>query len=419
MKRSLFFLLAMGLLFSACMKDSVKEHYTFYRPVYHTRDEVRNNIKSSTPVPIQQTGKIVVKDNYVFLNEIDKGIHVINMADPSKPVNMAFIEIPGCVDLAINGVNLYADCYTDLVTLDISNPANISVKQFLPGVFPNRIYNSFRPDTTKIITEWVKVDTVIEKRFEGTFAKDGLLVSPMLFMSLGNAGAAFSAMSSSGIAIAGSLARFALQNDRMYTVSNNDLKVFNVTIPAAPSYVTKLALTQGGIETIFPYKNKLFIGAQTGMYIYGTSNPDAPQKEGQFVHAQNCDPVIVDDKYAYVTLSSGNACRGGFQNQMDVIDISNLSNPVLVKSYNLTSPKGLSKDGNTLLICDGKDGLKIFNASNASQVSLMKQVPGFEPNDVIALQGIAIAVAKDGLYFIDYSNPYNASVISKIQITKN
>jgi hypothetical protein len=147
-------------------------------------------------------------------------------------------------------------------------------------------------------------------------------------------------------------------------------------------------------------------------------NPDAPQKEGQFTHATNCDPVIADDKYAYVTLSSGTQCRGN-QNRLDVVDISNLSNPILVKSYNLTSPKGLSKDGNTLLICDGKDGLKIFNAGNASQVSLMKQVPGFDSYDVIALQGIAIAVAKDGLYFIDYSNPYNASVISKIQIVKN
>jgi hypothetical protein len=416
MKRSLFFLLTMGLLFSACMKDTVREHYTFYKPVYHTKDEVRNNIRSSAPVAIQQTGKIVVKDNYVFLNEIDKGIHVINIADPSKPVNMAFIEIPGCVDIAINGVNLYADCYTDLATLDISNPANISVKQFLPGVFPHRIYNSFRPDTTKIITEWVRVDTVIEKRFEGTFMNEnkGLFLTAAFSSSSAPSGS----VSTGGIGIAGSMARFALQNDRMYTVSNNDLKVFNVTIPAAPSFVTKLGLKQGVIETIFPYKNKLFIGGQSGMFIYSATNPDAPQKEGQFTHATNCDPVIADDKYAYVTLSSGTQCRGN-QNRLDVVDISNLSNPILVKSYNLTSPKGLSKDGNTLLICDGKDGLKIFNAGNVSQVSLMKQVPGFDSYDVIALQGIAIAVAKDGLYFIDYSNPYNASVISKIQIVKN
>jgi hypothetical protein len=276
MKRSLFFLLTMGLLFSACMKDTVREHYTFYKPVYHTKDEVRNNIKSSAPVAIQQTGKIVVKDNYVFLNEIDKGIHVINIADPSKPVNMAFIEIPGCVDIAINGVNLYADCYTDLATLDISNPANISVKQFLPGVFPHRIYNSFRPDTTKIITEWVRVDTVIEKRFEGTFMNEnkGLFLTAAFSSSSAPSGS----VSTGGIGIAGSMARFALQNDRMYTVSNNDLKVFNVTIPAAPSFVTKLGLKQGVIETIFPYKNKLFIGGQSGMFIYSAAEPRCATK---------------------------------------------------------------------------------------------------------------------------------------------
>ncbi|MEO8174259.1 MAG: hypothetical protein ABI581_14290 [Sediminibacterium sp.] len=413
MKRSLFFLFVMGLFLSACTKDAVKEYYTLYRPVYHTAGEVRNNIKSSPAVPIRETGKIVVKDNFVFLNEVDKGIHVINIADPSKPVNMAFIAIPGCVDIAINGANLYADCYTDLVTLDISNPANISVKQFLPGVFPHRLYNTFSADTTKVITEWVRVDTMVEKRFEGSLMNDKSFLLTTAFNS-----AASSAVSTSGIGIAGSLARFALQNNRMYTVSNSDLKVFNVSLPAAPSFVTQLKLSQGNIETIFPYKNKLFIGGQSGMYIYSSSNPDAPQKESEFTHARNCDPVVADDKYAYVTLSTGTTCRGS-QNQLNIIDISNLSTPTFIKSYNLTSPRGLSKDGNTLLICDGKDGLKIFNASNPSQVSLMKQVPGFESNDVIALQGIAITVAKDGLYFIDYSNPYNASVISKIQIIKN
>lgn len=408
----------MGLLFSACLKDSVTEHYYFFRPVYHTKDEVRNNIKSGAPVSIQQTGKIVVKDNFVFLNEIDRGIHVINIADPAKPVNIAFIEIPGCVDIAINGVNLYADCYTDLVTLDISNPAMVSVKQFLPGVFPQRYYYGFTADTTKVITEWVMVDTVIDKKFEGTFAASGLLTTAFLSGPVANIGAQSFAVSSSGIAIAGSLTRFALQNNRMYTVSNSDLKVFNVTAPASPSFVSTIALTQGNIETIFPYKDKLFIGGQTGMFIYSASNPDNPQKEGQFIHARNCDPVIAEDKYAYVTLSTGSSCRG-INNQLDVIDITNLNNPVLIKSYNLTSPRGLSKDGNVLLICDGKDGLKIFNAANPSQVSLIKQVTGFEPSDVICLQGTAITVAKDGLYFIDYSNPNNASVISKIQINKN
>jgi len=414
MKRSFLTMVSIVILLSACMKDTVTDHYTIYRPVYRTRDEVKNNIKSSTPVAIQQPGKIVVKDRYVFLNEVDKGVHIIDITNPAKPVNIAFIDIPGCVDLAIKGAYLYADCYTDLVTLDISDPLHISVKQFLNGVFPHRYYQDFIADTTKVIREWIRVDTSIDKRFSGTFIHPANRDS----LSYNSGNAISSAVSTGGIGIAGSLARFALLDNRMYTVSQTDLKVFNVTISASPSFVSSVSLQQGNIETIFPYKNKLFIGSQAGMFIFDVSNPDQPQKNSQFTHARTCDPVIADDKYAYVTLHGGSAC-GGFSNQLDVIDITSLNNPLLVKSYNLISPKGLSKDGNLLLICDGKDGLKIFDAANASQVSLLKQVGGFEASDVIAMQGLAIAVAKDGLYLIDYSNVGNATVISKIQINQN
>ncbi len=420
MKRLLIVVVSALTLLSACMKDNVSERYTFYRPVYKTRDEVKANIKSNSSQPIQQPGKIVVRDHYVFLNEIDKGVHIIDITDPAKPLNIAFIEIPGCVDLAVKGAYLYADCYTALVTMDITNPLQISVKQFLNGVFPHRYYQGFMADTSKVIKEWVRVDTVVNKRFTGTLThmlnKDSrVFMSNAVYTGAPGANAAVSA---AGVGISGSLARFALLDSRMYTVSENDLKVFNLTQPASPILSSTVLLQQGNIETIFPYKNKLFIGSQSGMFVFDASVPDQPQKISQFTHARSCDPVIADEKYAYVTLSGGSFC-GGFSNQLDIVDITNLSSPALIKSYNLISPKGLSKDGNLLLICDGKEGVKVFDAADAWHISLLKQVSGFEANDVIALQGIAIAVAKDGLYMLDYTNPGNASVMSKIPITQN
>ena len=417
MKRSFFVFLTI-LFLAGCLKDSVTEQYTFYRPVYYTREETKSNIKSSASTAIVQPGKIVLRDHYLFLNELDKGIHVIDMANPANPVNLAFIEIPGCVDMAVNGNYLYADCYKNLVTLDITDPTKVVLKQFLDKVFPERYYPGFSPDSLQIIKEWVKVDTLVNKRFKGSF-NFGLKMESMALMSAsGLASQSGAAFSSGGISVAGSLARFGLQNNRLYTINNNGLKIFNATSPANPTFVSSTYLQIGTIETIFPYKNNLFIGGQSGMFIYNASNPDQPVKTGQFTHARSCDPVIAEDKYAYVTLSGGTAC-GGFTNQLDVVDITNLNSPSLVKTYNLSSPRGLSKDGNILLICDGKDGLRIFDAANASQVALLKQVSGFEPMDVIALQGIAIVIAKDGLYFVDYSNVANASIISKIQITKN
>lgn len=173
----------------------------------------------------------------------------------------------------------------------------------------------------------------------------------------------------------------------------------------------------GNIETIFPYKQQLFIGSQSGMFIYNTTDPDNPTKLGQFVHSRSCDPVIADDNYAYVTLWGGSFC-GGFSNQLDVIDISNLSAPSLVKTYPLSGPKGLSKDGNLLLICDGKDGVRIMDATVAGNIKQIAVVTGFTGNDIIAQNGIAVVTAEDGLYIIDYSSPQNPKQRSFIQVSK-
>ncbi|MFX8653166.1 hypothetical protein ABTM19_20785, partial [Acinetobacter baumannii] len=83
-------------------------------------------------------GKICIKDNYIFLAEKEKGIHIIDNSDPSNPINKAFISIPGNEDLAINNQILYADCYTDLLAIDISNITNIYVKSYTANIYPSR-----------------------------------------------------------------------------------------------------------------------------------------------------------------------------------------------------------------------------------------------------------------------------------------
>ena len=127
----LFAALAITILFARCVKDTCKHTYSYilYLPVYKTTAQVRANIKSNPAEAIQQPGKIVLLGNYIFLNEVDKGIHIIDNSNPSSPKNIAFIDIPGNEDLAVKGNTLYADLYTDLVTLDISDPLHAAVKK--------------------------------------------------------------------------------------------------------------------------------------------------------------------------------------------------------------------------------------------------------------------------------------------------
>ncbi len=407
------------LALGGCVKDTATRtySYTIHEPVYKTTAEVRANIKSNTPVPLQAPGKLYIRGNYIFLNEIDKGIHIIDNGDPAKPVNVAFIDIPGNLDLAVKDNLLYADLYTDLVTIDISNPLSAKVVKVTDNVFPDRVYsNGFQQDPTRIIARWIQRDTTVTHKidFNNRGRRDSQTSLLMTFSSLDASGLK-AGSSSAPIGISGSMARFTIVNDRLYTVGERELTVFNISAPA-PFQVSKKTVGQS-IETIFPFKNKLFIGSATGMFIYDISNSSNPSLQGQFAHVRSCDPVIADDVNAYVTLRTGNRCRGTI-NVLEVLDITTLSSPRMVQSYPMTNPQGLSKDGTTLFLCDGKAGLKIYNASAPNNLILLKTLTGIETYDVIAYNDVALVVAKDGLYQYDYSNLENIRLLSKMGLVK-
>lgn len=391
------------VLCSGCLKDTVMERYTFYRPLYQTREAVRAGIRSTSPQPLQHPGKIFLRGQYLFLNDLNRGIHVIDISDAAAPKQIAFINIPGNVDMAVKGNYLYADQFTDLITFDISDPRNVVPLNFDDKVFPSQ---HFVPDSNLVMAGWVKVDTLIrhtdrwslEKRFDA---------APFM-----NATAQSSA---GGAGKGGSMARFGLINDRLYTVSNFDLRVFNITNPADPFFVRSVFPSRGNIETIYPFRDKLFIGSMTGMFIYSVANPDVPVANGVFSHATACDPVIADDNYAFVTLRSGTMC-GGPANQMDVVNVADINSPRLVKTYPFTQPFGLDKDGDQIFLCDGKAGLRILNAADLDNISTRQTISGMETYDVIASAQTAIVVAKDGLYFINYATPGQAFIRSKITV---
>ncbi|TMI94706.1 MAG: hypothetical protein E6H08_08225 [Bacteroidetes bacterium] len=412
--------IALLFVFNSCVKDKCTRRYVYWEPVYRTKDEVRANIKNNSSREIERPGKIYIRGNYIFLNEIDRGIHIIDNTNRSAPKNIAFIDIPGNLDMAVKGNILYADLYTDLVAIDITDPQQVIVKKFTENIFPERYYgNGFSQNPAMVIQDWIRKDTTVQIDCGGNSGLFGGLKSADVFMSplssfSGQAGPAASAGGGSPFGVGGSMARFTIVNNYLYAVSNSALNVVSIANGADPVFSNKVQMNWG-IETLYPFNNRLFIGSTTGMFIFDIANPTNPVQLGTFSHARKCDPVIADNTNAFVTLRSGTTCQG-FGEQLDVLDISNLSNPTLIKSYPMTNPHGLAKDGNTLIICDGRDGLKFYNASDVRNLSLQKQMTGLETYDVIAFNGWALVVAKDGLYQYDYSSLSNIKLISKMNI---
>ncbi len=413
--RTLLFLI-ISVILNGCLKDTIQHTYSYswYEPLYKTKAEVISEIKSNTPKEVKNTGKIAIIGQYIFLNEMGKGIHVLDNSNPSSPKNIAFIDIPGNVDLAIKGNTLYADLYNDLVTLDIRDPRQVARTSIIENAFPDNMFNYGYADSDKIIYDWVRHDTTIsidQNQPPINYYSGGVFYDMNSNRAvIQNAG---SAPNSTGIS--GSMSRFAIVENYLYTVGYSDLNVFNISTPSDPSLNDKVQIGNWTIETIFPFQDKLFIGSQAGMYIYNLNDPAHPAMDGKFEHVRSCDPVIADDTYAYVTLRSGSACQG-FINQLDILQLNDFANPSLVSSYDLTNPHGLSKDGDILFICDGSDGLKIYNAADVKHLQLIKHFSNLESYDVIANNKIALVVAKDGIFQYDYSAPDNIHLLSRIKI---
>lgn len=402
----------LSLLASGCLKDKVTHTYTLMYPVYASKASVVAGIKMNVSEPVKAPGKIFLYGNYIFLNEVDKGVHVIDNSNPAKPLNIGFIKIPGNLDIAVKGNTLYADMYTDLLAIDITNPREATFKNSVPKVFPDRQYGfGFSPDTTQMIVDWIKKDTTVTLSNRSPYfpciACNFLTMDAQSYSS----GAAKSAPG-----VAGSMARIVIVNDYLYAVNNSDLKTISIAQANEPSFVKSNPIGWG-IETIFPFKDKLFIGSNTGMFIYSIANPQSPLQMGTFSHVRACDPVVADDNYAFVTLRDGTACQGTV-NRLDILDVTNVMSPSLLKSVNMTNPHGVAKDGNTLFVCDGRAGLKVYDASGIPGIILIKQIEGIDAYDAIAWNKHLLLVTKEGLRQYDYSNLNDIRLLSTITVSK-
>jgi hypothetical protein len=136
-------LLATTLVFGGCpYYDWDDYEYPAIVPKLMAKEDLANSIKVGPARDLSKPGKIYTKGTLLFVNEKYEGVHVINNADPSNPVKLGFIEVPGCIDMAMKDNTLYVDNATDLVAINISDPNNVKVTERLTGIFPELINNS-------------------------------------------------------------------------------------------------------------------------------------------------------------------------------------------------------------------------------------------------------------------------------------
>ena len=209
------------------------------------------------------------------------------------------------------------------------------------------------------------------------------------------------------------MARFKIVDDYLYAVDFHDINIFNISDLGSPKTLGPVS-AGFDIETIFNQGQYLFLGSKSGMFIYDISSPAVPTYVSEFQHGTACDPVVVDDDYAYVTLRGGSAC-GATESGLLIIDISNIANPVLQKEYPMDGPYGLGIKDEKLFICDGDSGLKVYDKTDVDNLVQLSHFKDINTFDVIPLGNNLLMTGKDVIYQYKYLDD-NIRLLSTLRL---
>lgn len=400
--KNIFYFLLMITSFSLAFMSCENEDYEIYNvvtPVTMTLKELRSSVKILPPQKTSKSGKIYVYQEFIFINDEEKGIHIIDNTIPTAPKKISFLKILGNTDIAVKDEMLFADSFTDLVVFDISDIRKIVEKNRLNNVFPqytvypaidNNLpvqynYQNFTSD--EIIVDWdIKQEKRKPQNNDVLYDKGAIMLG--------------STSSEGAVGKGGSLARFMIVEDYLYAVDNQKINIFNIQNLAVPKKINE-EFVGWGIETIFNRNEYLYLGSTNGMYIYDIKSLENPVFTSRISHINACDPVVVDEKYAYVTLRSGNLC-GEAESVLEIIDITNKEKPVKIKSYIMENPYGLGIKDQMLFICDGTAGLKVFDKTDVLNLQMTNQFKKINTFDVIPLDDKLLLVGQNTLFQYKY-----------------
>jgi hypothetical protein len=245
-----------------------------------------------------------------------------------------------------------------------------------------------------------------------------LAVVSALFLHCSKEGANNSFAGGGQSGMGGSMARFAIVGNYMYAVDKEDLRVFSIANAADPKLI-KIVKVGFEIETIFPFKDKLFIGSTSVVHIFSITNPESPEKLSQAISPtvlRRCDPVVAKDTVAYATLRTNAAC-GGVQSILAVYDVKNISNPIQRKAISVGEPYGLGYKDDVLYVCDKEAGLRVYDISNAYDPVQIKVLSNNSEwfMDVIPYNDVLICWTQTGTILYDITDNRNPVFLASIQ----
>ncbi|EWH08118.1 lvivd repeat-containing protein [Catenovulum agarivorans DS-2] len=104
---------------------------------------------------IDNPGKIYVFNQYLFVNDQLKGIHIFDNSDQANPKYLAFVRVVGATDLEVlNGV-MYVNSFTDVVAVELTAPFNYYRTE---NVLPYPSVNNWLPARVRFFQDEQRIE---------------------------------------------------------------------------------------------------------------------------------------------------------------------------------------------------------------------------------------------------------------------
>ena len=386
-----YFALLLSFLLTSCIEDECTEtvQYQSYEPVLVSEAEWRSSTFTYEPATeVCEPSGFYVYGDYLFIVDRNAGLHILDNRDNDNPQALSFLPIPGGQGIAVRNDILYISQYLDLLAFDLRDPKELQFLHRTEDVF--ELYSVFAGQmayTGEYIVDYVATEEVMElncsdaRAGRGIFWEDNIMFADASAFSLQSAGNTVGS-GPEVVGQGGSLARFTINNATLYAVDQQSLRTFSLEDPAKPTFIGTTALGWD-IETIFPYKDQLYIGSTSGMHIYDVSAPLSPQHLSTFEHVLSCDPVVVQNDIAYVTMWGGSEC-GNQTDQLIVLDVREPRSPAELQTIPMEQSHGLGVKDDRLYLCSGTLGIQVFALREDGRLGdLLLTAPGFNAKDII------------------------------------
>lgn len=271
--------------------------------------------------------KVQVQGDYVYL--IKQGgaqdFIVIDVSNPNNPSIEAILDIPNNPsDIAISGDYAFVTTTNDsseLIIINISNPSSPSIAG---------TYNS--PGNTNGLGIHVSGSTAYLAKSNGNDEFEIINISSISsptrigFLNLNG--------QANDIAVSGNYAFVGVNN------LGEEFQVINISNPAAPVKVAfrNLPGTSSGL-TIAMTGNTILLGQGNFLHLIDVSTPTSPSVIGAFNAGDVVSDVAIDlansSSYVFISTNSNSA-------EFQIVNISNLSLPVLLKAIDVPTNENLT-----------------------------------------------------------------------------